>query len=133
VATETWSHEEVCIVIWAIHVPSRNLLPFDGDVLYCDDCMSKFGVDCEDGRTNVHNRTSRFSTKDGCEHSTSGGTDFGKPTSHNLRFIRFTEGICNIVHEEPWCCLGYEHCAEVLDGRAQKPKFRDDCFRCSTV
>jgi hypothetical protein len=54
-ATETWSHEEVLIVIWAKHFPSRNLLPFDGGVcLFCDECMPKFGADCENGRTNVH-------------------------------------------------------------------------------
>lgn len=46
-ATETWSLEEVRIVIWAKHFPSRNVLPVDGGVcLLCDDCsMSKFGVE----------------------------------------------------------------------------------------
>jgi hypothetical protein len=46
VATETWSHKEVRIVIWAKHFPSRNLLPVDGGVcLFSDECMSKFGAE----------------------------------------------------------------------------------------
>ena len=46
-ATETWSREEVRIVICANHFPSRNLLPVDGGVcLFCDECtMSKFGAE----------------------------------------------------------------------------------------
>ena len=46
-ATETWSLEEVRIVIWAKHFPSLNVLPVDGGVcLFCDECsMSKFGAE----------------------------------------------------------------------------------------
>lgn len=46
-ATESWSLEEVRIVIWAKHFPTRNVLPVDGVVcLFCDECsMSKFGAE----------------------------------------------------------------------------------------
>lgn len=100
-ATETWSVEEVRIVIWAKHFPSRNLLPVDGGVcVFCDECsMSEFGAETWKMVELVGS-----ALKNGCDRSTSGGTDFGKPTSHNSRFIRFIGGLCNIVHEEPWCC-----------------------------
>ena len=106
-------------------LPPRNVVPVDGSVCwFCDECsMSENGAETSKmvWRTSIMMELSEHS-KDGCERSTSGSSDFGKPTSHNSRFIRFVGGDCNIVPEEARCCWGYERRNEVLDGRAQTVK-----------
>ena len=65
-----------------------------------------------------------------CEHSTSEGTGFGKPTRHNLRFIH----CCGIVHENctqhcPWRTVIQQNVfmvgTKMCDGSSQKLMFWD--------
>ena len=45
-----------------------------------------------------------------CEHSTSGGTGFGKPTRHNSRFIHCYEVICEKYTQHCPCTTGIQQC-----------------------
>ena len=56
------------------------------------------------------NCTSQPSRSRKCEHSTSGGTGFGKPTIHNLRFIHCTGVICENCTQHCPCRTGIQQC-----------------------
>ena len=53
-----------------------------------------------------------------CEHSTNGGTGFGKPIRHNLRFIHCPGVICENCAQNCPCTAGIQQW-----GRSQKLMF----------
>jgi len=54
--------------------------------------------------------TSQHSRSRKCEQSTGGGTGFGKPTRHNLRFIHFPGVICENCAPNFPCTTGIQQC-----------------------
>ena len=62
--------------------------------------------------------TSQHSRSRKCEHSTNGGTGFGKPIRHNLRFIHCPGFICENCAQNCLCTTGIQQW-----GRSQKLTF----------
>ena len=118
-----------CDFIWAEHFHTWNSLPVNDGVLRPHSCRKR--VKRVQEWVGIHHEDYTFQPGRSrtCEHSTSVGTGFGKP-SRQFKICPLHWFICeNCTHHCP-CTTGIQHClcmvgTKIHDGSSQKLMFGD--------